>query len=152
MYKKIKDEIIKKYPLISKADCSFDCYRVEKGFYVVFWDEMVTRKNKIRVLNKIYKEFKTGHFPIDKFLVIIAETEDEFKDNELNYATDDLIDSSRTTGAEAVYYLIDRTNKKLYSCNKAGRILIEYQIKEIVRKIDQIVRNIIYDKGDNNYD
>lgn len=40
----------------------------------------------------------------------------------------------------------------MYSCNKAGRILIEYQIKEIVRKIDQIVRNIIYDKGDNNYD
>lgn len=88
-----------------------------------FWDEMVTRKNKIRVLNKIYKKFKTGHFPIDKFLVIIAETEDEFKDNELNYVTDDLIDSSRTTGAEAVYYLIDWTNKKCIHVIKPAEFL-----------------------------
>ena len=60
---KIKDEIIIKYPLISKADCTFDCYHVGGNNYIIFWDEIITKKNKINIkMYPVKRTVKKGQY------------------------------------------------------------------------------------------
>lgn len=152
MYKKIKDEIIEKYPLISKADCSFDCYLVEKSNYVIFWDEVITKRNKLKVLNTIYDELRTSHFPKMKFFVIVAPTEDEFKKENLIYTNAETFNRIRESGASAAFYLIDCLKKNIYMSDDADKLVGNY-IKNIVRRINYIVRGIIKQtEGENEYE
>lgn len=143
---KIKDEIIIKYPLISKADCTFDCYHVGGNNYIIFWDEIITKKNKINVLNKIIKEMNTGHFPLGPTFIVVAQTDTEFKPHELKM----IYGSASSEESDcAVFFLIDETCEKIYM-NDENVMRFSVRINKIVRRVEQIVRSVINQSGSEN--
>lgn len=136
---KIKDEIIIQYPLISKADCTFDCYHVGGNNYIIFWDEIITKKNKINVLNKIIKEMNTGHFPLGPTFIVVAQTDSEFKLHELKMVYGGAYSEESDC---AFFFFIDETSKRIYM-NDENEMRFSLKTKKIVRRVEQIVRGVI---------
>ena len=52
----IKDKLINEYPLTEKIQCSFECYKVTKRRYVIFWNDKITRHNMESLLNTFDEE------------------------------------------------------------------------------------------------
>ncbi len=131
----VREALIREYPLTEKIDSRFDCFRLKKRLYVVFWDQPLP--NDPLTLSMLFEELRYGTqttaFSLSKHLLVIGETKDEFKDKDavLNQWCGNLYDS-RFSGVRSdcfvSFYLIDREKQKIY------KNVSSQKIDEIVQK------------------
>lgn len=141
----VREALIREYPLTENMGCSFDCFRLDKWRYVVFWEEAIPNHPDALCLmfEKLRYETQTKKFPPRKLLIVIGETTDTFPKAILDLCSPD---DSHWVGVRfdcfASLYLIDRENHKIY---KNGFVPFpEINPKRQFEKIDEIVQKTLF--------
>ncbi|MBR7160702.1 MAG: hypothetical protein IKD20_06685 [Clostridia bacterium] len=126
----IKSKIIKEIPLVEKVDAQLEVYLVDKKRYVVFWEDIINKKNMMDVLEHLTRLTSTSAFSEWKTLIIVGRTKDEFKKGDLFF-----FDNVSTF---AVFYLIDEETGKIYM-DDSLIFTIGLNYRKVVRKINKIL-------------
>ena len=126
----IKDKLINEYPLTEKIQCSFECYKVTKRRYVIFWNDKITRHNMESLLNTFDEAIKK-HCSTAKTLIVVGHTDERFKKEDLLFfnGVDTFI----------VYYLKNDNNNEIYF-NDQKVFWFSVDWKKIIIKFNEILK------------
>ena len=125
-----KEKIINEYPLNNKLNCELDCYSLEKRRYLIFYDDIIQKKDISQVLKKIQSKTCNSSFTEWKTLIVVGKTNDEFKKEELFYFNN--------VNTFVVFLLIDESKNKIYK-NNSWIFALGCNYKKYVNKINEIL-------------
>ena len=80
-----KEKIIREYSLKDKINCELDCYCLAKRRYLIFYEDLIQKKDIYQILKKIKSKINNSSFTEWKTLIVVGKTNDEFKKEELLY-------------------------------------------------------------------
>ena len=103
----LKEQLIHEFPLTSKVECSFECYKISKRRYVVFWEDKIGSDDMQSILTEREKKAKATFLPSGvNSIVIVAETDETFEPYELVWFNEvDLF---------GIFYLKNTENGEIY--------------------------------------
>ena len=104
-----KEKIIREYPLKDKINCELDCYCLAKRRYLIFYEDLIQKKDSYQILKKIQSKTRNSSFTEWKTLIVVGKTNDEFKKEELFYFNN--------VNTFVVFLLIDESKNKIYKNN-----------------------------------
>ena len=134
---KIQEKIIAEYPLTERIDCELHCYKLAKRRYIIFWKSLVKSTTIEEILKEIEEKTENEKFISFKTLIIVWETDENFKKEDLVYFNG--------VNTFAVFYLINKKEKAVYK-NDSWIYVIGCNYKKYIRKINEIVlKNCCYD-------
>lgn len=126
----IKNEIINKYPLKNRIECSFECFEVVKRRYIIFYDEKINRDNIESLLDVFNNETKNICSKL-KTIIVVGHTDDCFQLKDLLFfnGVDTFI----------VYYLINDNSNEIYFNNQ--RVFwFSIDWKKIIDRLNNILQ------------
>lgn len=126
----LKDYILQQFNKKEQINGILDCYNIDKNRYIIFWNEKIKDSDISNILEFIEKESLNNYFSKKKSIIIVGETNDVFKLDDLVYFNG--IDTF------VVFYLIDFDNKRKYSVG-SGVFMLGLSCKKYVKLIDEIV-------------
>lgn len=129
----IKNEIINKYPLKNRIECSFECFEVVKRRYIIFYDEKINRDNIESLLDVFNNETKNICSKL-KTIIVVGRTDDCFQSKDLLFfnGVDTFI----------VYYLINDNSNEIYFNNQ--RVFwFSIDWKKIIDRLNNILQQWI---------
>lgn len=130
-------ELVYRYPLIDQITPDAKIFRVEKRKFVFFWRELIDKQNVEFALNETKSMLEHLGVQRGRTVVIVAKTKDSFQKTELVY-----FDGAKTL---VVFYLIDEQEKRVYT-DDSWISFLGLNYKKIVRRIDEIVKNLLLGK------
>ncbi len=125
-----QEKIIKNYPLTNKVECDYDCYLVDKKRYIVFWEGLVEKKSIGNILDQLKEKTNTANFTEWKTLIVIGNTRDVYKKEELFY-----FDNVSTF---IIFYLINEESNIVYM-NDSWIFALGCNYKKHVRRINKFM-------------
>lgn len=131
-------ELVYRYPLIDQITPDAKIFRVEKRKFVFFWRELIDKQNVEFALNETKSMLEHLGVQGGRTIVIVAKTKDSFQKTELVY-----FDGAKTL---VVFYLIDEQEKRVYT-DDSWISFLGLNYKKIVRRIDEIVKNLLLEKN-----
>ena len=127
----IKEILIKNYPLTKKIDCNFECYKVIKRRYVIFWKKKINKDNIESLLNEFEISIRTISSTV-KSLIVVGYTDEEFEKEDLLFFNG--VDTF------VIYYLKNNNNNEIYF-NDQRVFWFSVDWKKIIRKFNKILES-----------
>ena len=131
----IQKNIVNKYPLDEKIDCSLCCYRVANRRYVVFWQDIVNKNSIDVILNRLEQETNNSNFSEWKTLIVVGNTHDEFNKADLLHFNN--------VNTFVIFYLINDESKQIFM-DDSWIFVLGNNYKKYVKSIDKIVKSLLY--------
>ena len=130
----IKEKLIKEYPLNKKMDCELECYFLDSGRYLIFWEEPISKDSIENLLKTIEEIAGSSIFNrIWKTFIVVGKTNDFFKKEDLFYANE-------MFQSFVVLYLIDENKNQIYM-NDSWTFITTNRFRKYVRKIHDVINN-----------
>ncbi len=134
MIKKIKSALIEKMPLSSKVTSRYETYAIGNKKYLIFWDGVISKEKVSSILQDLTIATTNKKLSTWKTLIVVGETEEEFKRDELLY-----FDGVNTI---VVFYLINTKSQKVF-CNKSWIFPLGMNFRRHIKKMDTILGDYI---------
>lgn len=126
----IQEKLIQKYPLRNKVDSKLNCYLLNERRYLVFWDELITKKSIEGILNCLERKTTNASFTEYKTLILVGQTIEKFEKADLLYFNN--------INTIVVFYLINIETNEIYM-NDSWIPFLGLNYKKYVRKINEIL-------------
>lgn len=127
----VREKIIREYQLAKRIACELDCYSLSKKVYLVFWKDLVRKENIEVILAQVEEKTHNCNFSNWKTLIIVGDTKEEFKKEDLLYFNN--------VSTFVVFYLINEEENKTFM-DDSWIFALGCNYRKHVRKINSILK------------
>jgi hypothetical protein len=129
---KVRNMLESGYPLTPEMLVDKDCYRIDKGKYLFFYDDIVKKNSIESVLDYIREKTSTSVYEKPRTVIVVGKTNDAFRKTDLCY------DKADDPSLLIVFYLMRQSDNKIFM--DASWIFPRYfSYSKYVKKINEIV-------------
>lgn len=128
----IKNMLELGYPLTPEMIVDENCYRIDKGKYLFFYDDIVKKDSVESVLDYIREKTSTSNYEKPRTLIVVGKTNDKFRKTDLCY------DKGDDPSLIIVFYLIRQVDNKIFM-DTSWIFPRHFSYSKYVKKINKII-------------
>ncbi len=126
----IKDKLIEEYPLTKQVEFPLDCFEIDKGKYLIFWNEIIKKENIIEVLNYLEDKSNNSNFTEYKTFIIVGHIKEKFKKSDVVYFNG--------VNQYVVFYLMNDVTNDIYM-NPSWTFPLKFNCRKYIKRINEIL-------------